>query len=105
MNTQVFRFRVRVLCHQNHVNKTFKVQGGALEIFFVANILFKFRVLRSVTFGHQNHQIGVAFGDILPTFGHPFGASGPPGSDLATESNFERFPGESPTPLGYPFGT
>ena len=80
--------------------KTFKIQGGALEIFFVAKILFKLRVLRSVTFGHQNHQFGVAFGDIWPTSGHPFGPSGPPGSDLATESIFGHSPGGIATPFG-----
>jgi len=54
-----------------------------------------------VTFGLQHHQTGVAFGDILQTFGNPFGVSGPPGSDLATESIFGHFPDESLTPLGY----
>ena len=78
------------------MSKNIQNTGRSARDFLFAKILFKFRILRSVTFGYLNHQIGVAFGDILPTFGHPGRPLGPPGSHLATDSNFERLPGKHP---------
>ncbi len=44
-------------------------------------------------------------GPLWPHFATPGRPLGPPGSHLATDSNFERFPGESLITFGDPFGT
>ena len=92
----------------NLTSKRLRKQGGMPALFFfrpVVPLCVRYPKQQnsrpiSVTFGRQNHQFGVAFGAIWRPLGTLLGLRGLPGSDSATEANFDPFPGESLTPLG-----